>query len=268
MTMQTNAASYRARERSAAYEGMPIRSAEPSPRRGILGACLSWEGRLLGITSAHLFSTDDRVLDESGSLLVGHRKAMAGTAQAPRQIGDYKSVDLAVAMITLDKNVHISASSIPAVVARSPEDPSGFLSRQVKRIRRDGSIANGVLTGLDMPFAVRSRTGKLDQYFGGLEISWASDVACFAAPGEAGSLVYSVDGGPLGIVIGGTGGRCYAAPLNGLFLRSDIKFADSADVRAHNERAYDLKNEALDPDMDGEWPIVEEFTQLMLRTRK
>ncbi len=248
------------------YEGMSIVSAGEQPRRGVLGifVCDGGSGELFGVVATHLMSKSVHVYDDSGKMLLGVGQSPTRHFRRDNIWHEYRSIIETLSLITIEPTLVVPPTSLPTAFGRVLDDPVKSLGTRVRRVRRDGSLALGILSSVEFPLALRSSTsGKVERYHGAMEVSWSESEQPFASFGDSGSIIYSHDGNLLGVVIAAVGRRCFAAPLGKFLEDRNLKIAMPNSLLAHNDRARAGTALALEEAFEKDWPVIAEFADLL-----
>jgi hypothetical protein len=220
----------------AICEGLPVWTDEHSPRTGVLGLFVANRKTkaLFGVTAAHLITGRGWFYTVGKSVLVGVGESVSRIGQSDEPEG-YRPIVEAIALVSIDAATKVRTDYATAS-ARTVGRAIRSFGATVSRMRLDGSMAEGELTGIECPLTLHSgRTGTTIQFLGALEVTQIPGTMAFAGNGDSGSLVYGRDGKLLGIVIGGTPQTCFVAPLEKLFEGRELELASSEELAAHND---------------------------------
>ena len=202
------------------------------------------EGRLFGLTARHILEEEagGRVFDPSSGREVG---AVAGDRPPLQEGSDFFDT---IGIFTLDA-VEVDWSD-PASFVLHAVEPEVWIGRSVSKVQADCAPATGLVEGyggsIDFQPAAERPTTLLRHV---IELSFpeGSEATC---RGEAGAPLIGARGALLGLLIGGTTQRAYAAPLKPFLDRYDYalllpELGQSADASIdEQELEHELRSTA------------------------
>jgi hypothetical protein len=206
-------------------------------RVGILGAILArnTDDALLGVTALQVASSESIFIPDLG-IPIGERDS-AVIYHEPMQ-GAYPLVRAAVALIRIRSTVSISGRALPDTRSIGITSPVGALGQPVRKLALSGASTVGILSGVECPVHLRSKsTRTVKTYVGACEITWSDSDQPFSGPGDAGAPVVNERGELIGIVIGGARNRCFVAPLDQMIKETNTRLADRGALTKHNSVA-------------------------------